>query len=189
MRSARLGKGHIGGGDRAVAYSPDGTRIGVATSIGIWLYDAATGAEVALLTGRTDDYSVSFPPDGQTLATASGDKTIRLWDVAAGREKHTLKGHTGWVWSVSYSPDGQTLASGSQDGTVRLWDVVTGQEKHTLKSHRYAVRSVLFSPDGQTLATASGYKTIRLWDGGHRAGEAHPQRPSVGVQVGVVFAG
>ena len=61
------------GGDRAVAYSPDGTRIGVATSIGIWLYDAATGAEVALLRRPYGSWvrSVSFSPDGQTIASGS----------------------------------------------------------------------------------------------------------------------
>ena len=91
---ARLGKGYIGGGDsysssdRAVAYSPDGTRIAVAGSIAIWLYDAATGAEVALLTGHADRVnSVSYSPDGQTLASASWDETVRLWDVETGQEK------------------------------------------------------------------------------------------------------
>ena len=80
---ARLGKGSIGWGDRAVAYSPDGTRIAVATSIGIWLYDAVTGAEVALLTGHMSGCtSLSYSPDGQTLASGSDDGTILLWDMS-----------------------------------------------------------------------------------------------------------
>ena len=162
---ARLGKGSIGSGDRALAWSPDGTRLAVASSIGIWLYDAATGDEVALLTGHTDwVYSVSFSPDGQTLASGSWDRTVRLWEVASGQEKATLQGHTNWVTSVSFSPDGQTLASGSRDETVRLWEVASGQEKATLEGHTKWVTSVSFSPDGQTLASGSQDETVRLWE-------------------------
>ena len=70
---ARLGKGRIGEGDRAVAYSPDGTRLAVASGIGIWLYDAHTGAEVALFTGAygAGSSSVAFSPDGTRLASGS----------------------------------------------------------------------------------------------------------------------
>ena len=117
----RLGKGEISGN---IAYSPDGTRLAVASTIGIWLYDTSTHQEVALLTGHTDRvYSVTFSPDGGTLASGSRDETIRLWDVVAGVHKHTLTGHTYSVSSVTFSPDGRTLASGSEDGTVLLWEI------------------------------------------------------------------
>ncbi len=65
--------------------------------------------------------SVSYSPDGQTLASGSLDKTVKLWEVGTGKLLQTLKGHEGSVRSVSYSPDGQTLASGSEDKTVKLW--------------------------------------------------------------------
>jgi hypothetical protein len=65
---------------------------------------------------------VAFSPDGQRLASASWDRTVKLWDAAAGRETLTLTGHTDPVSSVAFSPDGQRLASASWDGTVKLWD-------------------------------------------------------------------
>ncbi len=103
---ARLGKGRIS----EVAYSPDGTRLAVASSIGIWIYDAQTGEELDLLTRHTGSvYSVAFSPDGTMLASGSGDETIRLWGANTGRHLPTLTGHTGSVSSVAFNPNGQTL--------------------------------------------------------------------------------
>ncbi|KAF9884983.1 hypothetical protein FE257_000893, partial [Aspergillus nanangensis] len=100
------------------------------------------------LEGHSDRVrSVTFRPDGKMLASASGDKTIRLWDPITGQCLQTLEGHSEWVRSVTFQPDGKMLASASDDKTIRLWDPITGQCLQTLEGHSGWVRSVTFQPD------------------------------------------
>ncbi|HIK13150.1 MAG TPA: hypothetical protein IGS52_23330 [Oscillatoriaceae cyanobacterium M33_DOE_052] len=104
--------------------------------------------------------SVSFSPNGQTIATASRDNTVRLWNLQ-GKELAKIQ-YSGSVSNVSFSPDGQTIATDSQDNTVRLWNL-QGEELAKLQ-HSSSVSSVSFSPDGKTIATASQDNTVRLWN-------------------------
>ena len=162
---ARLGKGFI----HDIAYSPNGTLIAVATSIGVWLYDAKTGAEVTLFSGHANAVlSVAFSPDSTTVAGGGGlgeDYSIRLWDISTEKQTAVLSEHTSDdVRSIAFSPDGTMLVSGDDDSKIRLWDLDTGKLKRVISGHTNNVYSVTFSPDSKTIASGSWDYTVRLWD-------------------------
>lgn len=107
---------------------------------------------------------LSLSRDGKTLVSAGADGRIRLWDVAAGRVRRTLTGHTNAVYVAVFSPDEKLLASSSRDTTVRIWDAATGRELHRLTGYRCSVKSVAFSPDGRMLASVGNDGMLKLWD-------------------------
>ncbi|AFY30576.1 protein kinase [Calothrix sp. PCC 7507] len=117
------------------------------------------------LTGHSNKIcSVAFSPDGNTLASGSYDKTIKLWNLATGEQIRTLKGHSDTICSVVFSPNRITLVSGSYDETIKLWNLATGEQIRTLTGYYNWGISVDFSPDGNTLASGSRDKTIKLWN-------------------------
>ena len=144
---ARLGKGSL----NEIQYSPDGARLAVATSIGIWLYDTMPLREVALFAGRHKGgvLSVAFSPDGRVLASGHGDGRIRLWDAKTGKLKRMLTGHNGGVTSVAFRPDGDTLASGGVDKVMRLWNANGDYSNLVIGRHGGMITSVAFGPDGR----------------------------------------
>jgi WD40 repeat protein/energy-coupling factor transporter ATP-binding protein EcfA2 len=124
------------------------------------------------LTGHRGEVTkVTFNPEGNLLASASWDNTVRLWNTSDPNNPHPigqpLRGHTGFVSSVAFSPDGKTLVSSSADNTVRLWNLETPTDVKELAeplTGGAGVYMAVFSPDGRTLAAASDDGTVRLWD-------------------------
>ena len=158
---ARLGKGKL----NDLQYSPDGTVLAVASSIGIWLYDTETYKERTLLTEHRSIRHLSFSPDGRTLASTSwGLDGITLWDVETGTHRKGLIQFESSGSSLSFSPDGRTLASGGRFEDIILWDTVTGKPRHTFKELIDFVKNFSFSPDGRTFAIARATEGIILLD-------------------------
>jgi WD40 repeat protein len=107
--------------------------------------------------------SVAFSPDGGAVATASQDKTAKLWDVATGSQVRTFTGHTAALNAIAFSPNGTQLATGSDDGSAIVWLKDTGDKLRTLQPCVSPIAVVAFSPDGSTLLAAVGaYNDIKL---------------------------
>ncbi len=101
-------------------------------------------------------YHVAFSPDGQRIITASGDKTVGIWDVESGELLQVLKGHKNTVVHAAFSPDGQYIVTASMDNTARLWEVSSGKQLKVLKGHREGVFHATFNPDSQRVVTVGG---------------------------------
>ena len=108
-------------------------------------------------------WSVAYSPDGKRIATASQDKTAKIWDATTGQLLLTLMGHTASVNGIAYSLDGKRIATTSDDHTARVWDAATGEELLTLSGHTDWVYRIAFSPDGARLVTTSNDETARVW--------------------------
>ena len=107
--------------------------------------------------------SVVISPDGK-FALSGGDNTIKLWEIASGREIRTFTGHSKTVRSVAFTPDGRHILSNSLDGVIKLWEIATGKEILTFTGHPYTtINSIAISPDGKYLLTG-GYGGLTLWD-------------------------
>ena len=155
-----------------LAVSRDGSIAAFAKSDGkVCVIDLATGKESWTAKAADDQYVVcmAFSPDGKVLATGAGfvESTIRLWDVASGKEIRRLEGHRAFISSLVFWPDGKTLASASGDQTIRLWDLTDISNippARVLQGHKLEVWKLALLPDNTTLVSGSKDGSVLVWD-------------------------
>ena len=163
----RLGKGRI----YDLKHSPNGDLIAVASSIGVWIYDADSGKEIRLLQKHSDWVSsLAFSPNGKMLASCGPDG-IHLWDPHTGQHLSNLKDKEllARTEHLVFFPDGRTLVSTS-DRIIRFWDVANRTISKTLTGHTWQILSLAVSPNGKTVVSGSlvieqqQSNGLRWWD-------------------------
>ncbi|AUB34456.1 Serine/threonine protein kinase [Nostoc flagelliforme CCNUN1] len=108
--------------------------------------------------------SVAISPDGKTIVSSGGDRTIKLWNFATGKQISSLNAYSQQVNVVAISPDGKTLVSGSDDNTIKIWNLATRKQIRTLTGHSDSVHALAISADSETLVSGSDDNTIKIWD-------------------------
>jgi len=108
--------------------------------------------------------AVAWSPLGTRIASASYDKSARIWDTTHGFREIIYRGHQDRVQAVAWSPDGKRIASASSDRTVQIWDAATGSPIFTYYGHALPVLALAWSPDGARIASGGDDKTVQVWD-------------------------
>ncbi len=153
------------GSVRCLAYDPDSSRLitgGRDRELRTW--DAETLEFINLFHDCPDTVtSLTFTPDGLTLAAGVANGSVLLHESIDGRLRATLQAGD-YVAAIACSPDGRLLASGNRDGQIHLWHVPTASGRAVLRGHDGIVSALAFTPDGRTLVSGSQDGTVRLWD-------------------------
>jgi RNA polymerase sigma factor (sigma-70 family) len=159
---------------RALAYSPDGNVIAMATTKPeVQIRDASSGDVLRVLRGHTSEVNcLAFSKSGQVLASGSDDHTVRLFDMATAQETAIFL-QDGEVYALAFTRDDKSLACAGSDGVLRLWDVASGKEAKRFPVHKAAVYALAAAPDGRTLVAAGADGTMSIWD---LRGEREPGR-------------
>ena len=147
---------------KSLSFSPDGAMLAIGDDAGgVTLWDVANNKKIDTFESHSSiSMGVAFGRDGKTIASASGDKTVKLWNLSDGTLS-ILQDHSDSLSMVAFSPDGRTLASGSEDDTMKLWDLSTNKVLKTFNVDR-DVQGIAFSPNGATLAAVAS--EVQLWD-------------------------
>jgi WD40 repeat protein len=152
------------------SFSPDGKVLvgfgGSETSgIGIKLWDAVTGRELLTLAGQKDVNGLAFSPDGKSLASTSGDGTVKIWSLIPGNEKVTISAPgAGFGTRIAYNPLDPEIIINGGDGTATVWNVESGESLLMVHGHDLEVLNIAFSSDGKRFGTGSLDGTAIVWD-------------------------
>ncbi len=148
----------------------------------IRLADLASGAITASWPAHSDTiFDLALSADGKLLATAGGDKLVKIWDLPTQKETARLEGHVAQVLSVAFNADGSQLVSGGADQQLKVWDVKTKERITSLGTHTSAINAVTWSPSGPILAvtnagTAMNYTELKAHSGGQRSDAAKERK-------------
>jgi RNA polymerase sigma factor (sigma-70 family) len=164
----------------ALAYSPDGRLVAAGVEDdGIHVWDVRDGSEVRHIKGFASGVmSLRFSPDSKALACAiwtQGQRSLRMWEVASGKEQVEFACLDGFAGPLAFSPDGKVLAVGTNStnatgaSCVRQWDTATGKELSRHTGHKDTVGAVAFSPDGKLVASGTGTSgmednSVHIWE-------------------------
>ncbi|XP_066924910.1 notchless protein homolog 1-like [Clytia hemisphaerica] len=120
--------------------------------------------QVARMTGHQAPINdVQFSPNGRFLASASFDKSVKLWDGTNGKFISAFRGHVNEVYQISWSADSRLLCSGSADSTLKVWNLKTKKILCDLPGHADKVFAVDWSPDGERVASGGKDKVLKMW--------------------------
>src|SRR5262249_36130533 len=135
----------------------------------IKVWHLKTGDVVRLRGHENYVYSVAFSPtDSRLIASASADRTVRLWDLMTRQEVRRFRGTEGIEYgmgnSVTFSPDGRWLAAAGEGGTLHFWEASTGEYRHPLSHQDIKASCVAFSPNGRLLASGNWFGIVQIRD-------------------------
>jgi WD40 repeat protein len=148
-----------------LSFSPDGTRLAFQAGNDVEIYNVVSGRHLHTLRGHSEAVTgLAYRPQGDLLATAAGDRRLRLWQTESGQECFSAVAHLARPMSVAFSPDGQTIATGGADGVVKLWDVATRQVKYEFRPFKAAVTKIAFSPCGRRLVCLLDDGCVEVFD-------------------------
>ena len=145
--------------------SADGRRAAVGGPMypGIFVFDLATGRQLAAITDPRAVIGLALSPDGERIVSASFDGVLKIWDVSRAIETHSFKAFLDPVWGIAFSPDGRSLAAGGNNRVVKIWDTVSWAPLEELSGHTSTIRCVAFSNDGRRLISGGEDDLALVW--------------------------
>ncbi|MDE5078184.1 MAG: serine/threonine protein kinase [Trichodesmium sp. St2_bin6] len=151
----------------SVAFNSDATQLVAGTyywRVMIWNVPTVAEEPFQIFEHRAPIWSVVMSPDDEIVASSSGDKRVKVWNLKTGSLIFSFPDHSDTIYSIDISSDGKKLVSGSADQTIKIEDLDTGDLINTLNGHTGAIRSVKITPDGKKIVSGSYDTTVKIWD-------------------------